>query len=56
MQVEREAPFGVWTVADGLVTRGNVPFGTEQQLEMTAKTVYDLRVKDLSPKDRPALD
>ena len=56
MQVEREAHFGEWKVADGWVTRGNLPFSTEQQLETTANTVYALRGKDLSVKDGAALD
>ena len=56
MQVERLKHFGVAGAADGLVTRGNVPFATEQQLETAANTVCALRGKDLSAKDRPALD
>ena len=56
MQVERKAYFGKWKVADGWVTRGNLPFSTEQQLETTANTVYALRGKDLSVKDGAALD
>ena len=56
MQVEREPIFGWQTVADGWVTRGNLPFTTEQQLETTANTVYALRGKDLSVIDGAALD
>ena len=56
MQVEREAHFGEWKVADGWVTRGNLPFTTGQQLETTANTVYVLREKDLSVMDGAALD
>ena len=43
-------------VADGWVTRGNLPSTKEQQLEMTANTLYALRGKDLSVLDEPAFD
>ena len=56
MQVEREAYFGKWKVADGWVTRGNLPFSKGQQLETTANTLYVLREKDLSLIDGAALD
>jgi hypothetical protein len=32
------SPSGERLVAHGCVTRGNLPFGSEQQLEMTANT------------------
>ena len=56
MQVERETIFGWQTVADGWVTRGNLPFSKEQQLETTANTLYVLREKDLSLIDGAVLD
>ena len=56
MQVEREAFFGMWAAADGLVTRGKLPSSGGQPLETMANTAYALRGKDLSLLDVPALD
>ncbi len=52
MQVERPA----MGAADGRVTRGNVPFSSEQPRETWANTEYVRKEKDLSLKDRPASD
>ena len=52
MQVERPAR----GAADGRVTRGNVPFSSEQPRETWANTGYVRKEKDLSLKDRPASD
>ena len=52
MQVERPAR----GAADGRVTRGNVPFSSEQPRETLANTGYARKGKDLSLKDRPASD
>ena len=43
-------------VADGWVTRGNLPSSTEQHREICANTGYALWGKDLLPIDGPALD
>ena len=43
-------------VADGWVTRGNLPSSMEQHREICANTVYALRGKDLSLLDGPAFD
>ncbi len=53
MQVEREF---LTQVADGWVTRENLPLGGGQQLETTANTPYAFEWNDFSPKEELAAD